>query len=131
MIGQFQYGPLALDHLSKRQMISFFSRNNQQSHIINILLASFARSVQQVMDHVFFLPCFNGTRASRLGHKRKGKNSVHNLSYGPRTRLIRGMYFPFLSFNLLYRTACTFQFPLVYCIVLAVMYCNFLSFSLF
>ena len=37
-----------------------------------------------------FLPCFHGPRASRLGHKRKEKNSVHNLPYGPRTRLIRG-----------------------------------------
>ena len=44
------------------------------------------------MDPRFFLPCFHGLRASRLGHKRKEKNSVHNLPYGPRTRLIRGMY---------------------------------------
>ena len=36
----------------------FHNRNNQQSHIINILLASFAWSVQQVMDPHFFLPCF-------------------------------------------------------------------------
>ena len=42
------------------------------------------------MDPCFFLPCFHGPRASRLGHKRKEKNSVHNLPYGPRTRLIRG-----------------------------------------
>ena len=45
------------------------------------------------MDPRFFLPCFHGPRASRLGHKRKEKNSVHNLPYGPRTRLIRGIYF--------------------------------------
>ena len=32
-------------------------------------------------------------RASRLGHKAREKNSVHNLRYGPRTRLIRGIYF--------------------------------------
>ena len=44
------------------------------------------------MDPRFFLPCFHGLHASRLGHKRKEKNSVHNLPYGPRTRLIRGMY---------------------------------------
>ena len=44
------------------------------------------------MDPRFFLPCFHGQRAPRLGHKRKEKNSVHNLPYGPRTRLIRGMY---------------------------------------
>ena len=91
MIGQFlvrkkQYGPLALDHLSKRQMILSFSRNSQQSHIINILLASFARSVRQVMDprgFFFIIPCF---------HKRRGKNSVHNLPYGPRTGLITDLY---------------------------------------
>ena len=73
-------------------MISFFSRNNQQSHIINIVLASFARSVRHVKDPRFFLHCFQSPRASRLGHKRKEKSSVHNLPYGPRTRLIRGMY---------------------------------------
>ena len=71
----------------------FQNRNDQQSHIINILLASFARSVGQVMDPRFSLPCFHGPRASRLGHKRKEKNSVHNLPYGPRTRLIRGIYY--------------------------------------
>ena len=51
----------------------FQNRNNQQSHIINILLDSFAQSVGQVMDPRFFLPCFHGPRASRLGHKRKEK----------------------------------------------------------
>ena len=96
MIRQFQvrnwpYGPLALGHLSKHQIILFLSRNNQQRHIIDILLASFARSVRQVMDP-FFLPCFHGLRALRLGHKRKGKKSFHKLPYGPRTRLIRGIY---------------------------------------
>ena len=71
----------------------FQNRNNQQSHIINILLASFIRSVRQVVDPRFFLFCFHGPRAqSRLGHKRKEKTSVHNLPYGPRTRLIRGIY---------------------------------------
>ena len=69
--------------------INFKNRNNQQSHIIKILLASFARSAGQVMDPRFFLSCFHGPRASRLGHKRKEKNSVHNLPYGPRTRLIK------------------------------------------
>ena len=69
MIGQFQvrklpYGPLA--HLFKRHIISFLSRNNQQSHKINILLTSFARSVGQVMDPRFF-------PSSRLGHKKEGK----------------------------------------------------------
>ena len=51
----------------------FQNRNNQPCYIINILLASFARSVRQVMDPRFFLPCFHGPRASRLGHKRKEK----------------------------------------------------------
>ena len=43
------------------------------------------------MDPRFFLPCFHASCTSRLGQK-EGKNSVHNLPYGPRTRLIRGMY---------------------------------------
>ena len=30
--------------------------------------------------------------ANRLGHKARGKNSVHNLRYEPRTQLIRGIY---------------------------------------
>ena len=30
--------------------------------------------------------------ASRLGHKLMGKNTGRNLQYGPRTRLVRGMY---------------------------------------
>ena len=52
-----------------------------------------AKSVSLIISKTrFFLPCFHGSRASRLGHKRKEKNSVHNLPYGPRTRLIRGMY---------------------------------------
>ena len=33
-----------------------------------------------------------GPRTSRLGHKREEKKSVHNLPYGPRTRLIRSIY---------------------------------------
>ena len=40
----------------------------------------------------FFLPYFHGPRTSHLCHKRKGKNMVHNLPYGPHTRLIRDMY---------------------------------------
>ena len=35
---------------------------------------------------------FFGPRASRLGHKSMENNSVRNLQYGPKTRLIRGMY---------------------------------------
>ena len=34
-----------------------------------------------------------GPRASRLGHKLMGQNADRNLQYGPRTRLVRGMYF--------------------------------------
>ena len=38
-----------------------------------------------------FFPSFYGPSAKRAGHENKeGKNSVHNLPYGPRTRLIRG-----------------------------------------
>ena len=63
----------------------FFPRINQQSHIINILLASFARSVQQVMDRCFFLPCFH--------HKRKEKTRSIACRTVPRTRPIRGIYY--------------------------------------
>ena len=83
--------------LPKCQMILFFSRYNQQSHIINILLASFARSVEQVMDPRYFHPCFQGPRASRLGYRRKGKISVHNLPYGPSTWLIRARYVSYFA----------------------------------
>ena len=37
-----------------------------------------------------FLPCFHDPQASRFGHKKKEKISVHNLHYGPRTRIIQG-----------------------------------------
>ena len=70
---------------------------NQQNHIIKILLASFARPVRQVMDPRFSLPCFHGLCASCLGHKRKGKTSVYNLPYGPRTRLIGESLFTFFA----------------------------------
>ena len=50
-----------LDHLSKRQMMSSLSRNikSTKPHIINILLASFARSVRQVMDARVFPSLFS------------------------------------------------------------------------
>ena len=90
VIGRFQvrkepYGPPALDQLSKRQMISFFSRNNQQSHTVNILLASFAWSVRQVMDprfcsflvfHLFFIyksSSIMGLKCFRSFRKKKEK----------------------------------------------------------
>ena len=45
------------------------SRNNQQGHIINILLTSFARSVRQVMDSRFIPSLFSWPAR----HKRKEK----------------------------------------------------------
>ena len=42
------------------------------------------------MDPHFF-PSIYGPRASCLGHKLMEKNLVHNLQYGPKTWLIRGM----------------------------------------
>ena len=62
-----------IKHLLDKKTLLLLLNNNQQSHIINILLASFARSVRQVMDPRFFLPCFHGPRTLRLGHKRKEK----------------------------------------------------------
>ena len=47
------------------------------------------------MDPRFFQLIY-GPRVSRLGHKSSRKISVRNLQYGPRTRLVRGIYF-FLS----------------------------------
>ena len=40
----------------------------------------------------FFFPSIYGPRASRLGHKSMEKNSVRNLQYGPKTRLMKGIY---------------------------------------
>ena len=50
-------------------------QNNQKSHIINILLASFGRSVRKVMDLRIFLLCFHGPRASRWTIKGRKKLS--------------------------------------------------------
>ena len=86
------------------------------------------------MDPRFFLPCFHGPRASRLGHKRKEKNSVHNLPYGPRTRLIRGIYGVFgaetvneiltvlhVLHNILQTCSCSFKnFNKIFCFALFV-----------
>ena len=47
------------------------------------------------MDPRFFLPCFHGPSAC----KRKEKNSVHNLPYGSRTRLIRGIHIHVVCFS--------------------------------
>ena len=51
---------------------------------INILLTSSSRSVLYVTDPRF-PPTIYGPRALCLGHKSKGKSSVRNLRYGPRT----------------------------------------------
>ena len=62
-----------------------------------------------------FLPCFHGLRASRLGHKRKEKNSVHNLPYGPRTRLVSGIntrykeFLPMINFRRTKNFVLTFE----------------------
>ena len=81
------------------------------------------------MDPRFFLPCFRSPRTTRLGHKRKEKNSVHNLPYGPRTRLIRGMYCIALHCTALHYIAlhCTVLYCVVlYCIALhyITLYCT-------
>ena len=64
-----------------------------RSHIINILLASFFRSVLLIRDPRFF-PSIYGPHASRLGHKSMEKNLVRNLQYAPKTRLIRSIDWP-------------------------------------
>ena len=83
-----------------------------------ILLVSFARSVRQVMDLRFFPSLFSWPARFALGPLKEGKISVHSLPYGPRTRLIRGMYCIDI---VLYCTAlyCIALFGIVlYCIVL-------------
>ena len=65
-----------------------------RSHIINILLASFF-SVRTVN----YGSSFFSIDLWRLGHKSMEKNSVRNLQYGPKTRLIRGIN-PLLCRNL-------------------------------
>ena len=71
--------------------IDLFLKKIQKGYIINILLTSLARAVLEVMEPRFFPP-FYGPRATRSGHKAVEKNSVHNFPYGPRARLIRGIY---------------------------------------
>ena len=71
-------------------IVSLPARRINLRDIINILLTSFSRFVLQVTDPRFF-PLIYGPRASRLGHKSTGKNSVRNLQYGPRTQLVRGI----------------------------------------
>ena len=49
-------------------------------------------SVRTVNYGSSFFPSIYGPPASRLGHKWMEKSSVGNLQYGPKTRLIRGIY---------------------------------------
>ena len=60
--------------------------------IINILLTSFSRSVLQVTDPRFFPLRFMARALRAWAINRGGKKSVRNLRYGPRTRLVRGIY---------------------------------------
>ena len=60
-----------------------FRRFTSMFHMpVNILLLLYGCVISRTVIGQF--------QASRLGHKRKEKNSVHNLPYGPRTQLIRG-----------------------------------------
>ena len=64
-----------------------------RSHIVKHLI-SLVFSVRTVNYGPSSFPSIYGPRASRLGHKSMEKNSVRNLQYRPKTRLIRGMYRP-------------------------------------
>ena len=81
----------ACQMIVKSRVLHLFPVPQTGSHIINILLASFFRSGLQITDPRFF-PSIYGSCASLLGHKSMEKNSVRNLQYGPKTRLIRGIY---------------------------------------
>ena len=53
---------------------------------------------KHLISLVFSVSTVNyGPRASCLGHKSMEKNSVLNLQYGPKTRLIRGIYINTIS----------------------------------
>ena len=56
-------------------------------HLINLVF-----SVRTVNYGSRFFPSIYGLRTSRLGHKLMEKNEIRNLLYGPKTRLIRGIY---------------------------------------
>ena len=58
--------------------------------ITNILPPSFSRSLLQVMD---FSSSIYGLRPTRMGHKSERKNPVRNSHYGPRPRLVMGIFF--------------------------------------
>ena len=70
--------------------------------IINILLTSFF-SVRTVSYGSSFFPLRFMTLALRAwAINRGGKNSVRNLRYGPRTRLVRGIYLHPSSYSIVY-----------------------------
>ena len=62
--------------------------------MINKYLTNLVFSVRTVSYGSSFFPLRFMARALRAwAINRGGKNSVRNLRYGPRTRLVRGMYF--------------------------------------
>ena len=73
------YMSLSMFQHSEKKMLCLVSN-------IYLLLASFARSVRQVMDRVFFLPFMAQTRSARAMKTRKEKTRIHNLPYGPSKR---------------------------------------------
>ena len=62
-------------------------KKSYNKHLISLVF-----SVRSVKYGSSFFPSIYGPRTSRLGHKSMEKNSVRNLPYGPKTRLIRGIY---------------------------------------
>ena len=74
---------------------SFLSRAPVKPQRYNKYLTNLVNSVCTVIYRLRilgFFPLVYGPHSSRLGHKLMGKNLVHNLQYGPQTRLVRGMY---------------------------------------
>ena len=67
-------------------------------------LISLVFSVRTVNYGSSFFPSICGPRASRLEHKSMEKNSVRNLQYGPKTRLIRGMNAPRVDTYFFFKT---------------------------
>ena len=69
----------------------FWTRQTHDRDIINILLTEF--EVRTVSYGSSFFPLRFMARALRAwAINRRGKSSVRNLRYEPRTRLVRGMY---------------------------------------
>jgi hypothetical protein len=59
-------------------------------HLINLVC-----SVRTISCGSSFFPLLYDARTMRLSHNTVGKTRFHNLRYGPRTRLIRGIYIDF------------------------------------